>query len=238
MASVCARLTGDPKEFGGDVLGHVGLTTVLAHLGGNLVDDQGPAIPVERHRGRSRAGVTVAADDAVHRLFFLRLLKSGSKARDRAGTRSRRRSRRRRCCHEPRRGGTPTDRFRARDVTGRQVVGSRFDVVPDAEGQADVVDDEAPVPPPAGWRADRSNWHPPTDGLCGMLSAVLVEHVTWIARLIICAVFANAAWEKLMSRSATQREGVGGCLSGFTRPIPGRLTPTPPAATSGNATPR
>jgi hypothetical protein len=72
-----AGVGGDLEHLRRDVLGDVGLAAVLTDLGWDFVDDDRLTLAVERHRRRSRSGLSVVADDALHR-FFLRVLKSGS----------------------------------------------------------------------------------------------------------------------------------------------------------------
>jgi len=72
-----AGLRGDVQELSRDVLGDVGLAAVLTHLGGNLVHHHCLAVAMEGYGRRSRPGLSVMANDAVHRVF-LRVLKSGS----------------------------------------------------------------------------------------------------------------------------------------------------------------
>jgi len=80
---------GDVQELARDLLGDVGLTAVFAHLGRNLVHHHRLAVAMERDGGSSRPGLSMMANDAVHRVV-LRVLKSGSHSADRVGRRSRR----------------------------------------------------------------------------------------------------------------------------------------------------
>jgi hypothetical protein len=72
-----ASVGRDPEYLRSHILGDVRLTAVLADLRRYLVDDDRQTLAVERRRRRPRLGLSVMADDAIHRLF-LRVLKSGS----------------------------------------------------------------------------------------------------------------------------------------------------------------